>query len=277
MIGLLLSLLQPVAPPAHPLLPSLAWVAPGPFVMGADEGEEDTRPAHTVFVGGYFIGVHEVTQEQYARFVRATGRRPPGARDSLPRLVTPERAEAFRRLLAAYAWKDGAPPLGKERHPVVLVTWEDAKAYCDWLSAQTGEAVRLPTEAEWEKAARGGLARARYPWGDEGPAGRASYLPDAALKESRGTEEVGRYRTNALGLHDMAGNAWEWVADFYGPYVQQDARDPRGPARGDRIVRGGAWLDTDPALLAVTHRHEVPPDTWSYSIGFRIALTPPRR
>jgi formylglycine-generating enzyme required for sulfatase activity len=203
--------------------------------------------------------------------VKATGHRAPALRE-IPSLVPKDRLEAFRKLASVYTWKNGQPPVGKANHPVVLVTWEDAKAYCDWLAKETGQDVRLPTEAEWEKAARGGLSGAPYPWGDEPPAGRANYLPDPKLKESRGTEPVGKYSANAYGLYDMAGNAWEWVEDRFGPYNANSAPGPDAP----RLVRGGAWLDDNLDLLAVSHRHDVPPDSYSYSVGFRIAVTATR-
>lgn len=237
--------------------------------MGSDEGPPDERPAHRVNVPEFLVGVHEVTQADYARFVKATGHRAPGVH-AVPSVVPKDKLDSFRKLATGYAWKNGRPPAGKENHPVVLVTWEDAKAYCDWLAKETGQDVRLPLEAEWEKAARGGLSGARFPWGNDSPAGKANYLPDLKLKESRGTEPVGKYAPNGFGLFDMAGNAWEWVYDRNHPYNANSEPGPGTP----RLARGGAWLDDNVDLLTVSHRHEVPEDTYSYSLGFRIAVTP---
>jgi formylglycine-generating enzyme required for sulfatase activity len=106
---------------------------------------------------------------------------------------------------------------------------------------------------------------------------RANFLKDEAAKETSGTKPVGSYAPNAFGLFDVTGNAWEWVADWYQPdyYKRSPAVDPPGPPSGAmRIVRGGAWLDPDPNVLDLSHRHEVPADTYSYSIGFRIAIGP---
>lgn len=252
-------------------VPEMVTIRAGAFTMGADEGDEDARPAHRVSLDAFRIGKYEVTQQEYAAFVRDSGHRPPGI-EALPSMVAPERADAFRSLAQAYAWHGGDPPAGKPRHPVVLVRHDDARAYCAWLSKRTGRRFRLPTEAEWEKAARGGHEGRAYPWGDAFDPARANHLPDPALKAQRGTQPVGSYEANGYGLHDVAGNAWEWVADWYAAYAGgTQLRNPRGPEGGDRrIVRGGAWLDDDIALLKVTHRHEVPADAYSYSVGFRV-------
>jgi formylglycine-generating enzyme required for sulfatase activity len=158
----------------------------------------------------------------------------------------------------------------------VLVTVADALAYCEWLSEATERPVRLPTEAEWERAARGGAEGQPYPWGDELDPSRANYLPDPGLKPARGTRPVGSYAPNGYGLFDVIGNVWEWVADWYAPdaYSNAPARNPCGPPSGRmRIVRGGSWVASDPDMLRCSHRHQLPPDTYSYSVGFRIACS----
>jgi formylglycine-generating enzyme len=251
-------------------LPPLMRIPAGDFIMGSDAGAPDEHPAHKVAVAEFLIGVHEVTQAEYARFVAATSHRLPGSQP-VPSIVAPERLASFREIAANYAWENGKPPAGKENHPVVLVGIDDALAYCAWLGKETGQEVRLPSEAEWEKAARGGLVGARYPWGNEELGGRANYLPDVKLKPSRGTEPVGKYAANGYSLFDMSGNAWEWVADVYAPYP--GGKFPEGAPTDNRLVRGGAWLDDNPDLLTVSHRHETPPDTFSYSIGFRVAVS----
>jgi formylglycine-generating enzyme required for sulfatase activity len=157
------------------------------------------------------------------------------------------------------------------------VRYDDALAYCGWLSAATGRVVRLPTEAEWEKAARGGAEGLRYPWGNEIDASRGNYLGDASSKRQRGTRPTGTYPPNAFGLYDMCGNVWEWVADWYAPdwYGLSEDRDPRGPESGSmRIVRGGSWVNDDVSMLRCAYRHKVPPDTYAYSIGFRVVCPP---
>ena len=241
--------------------------------MGAADVEEDERPVHRVYVGEFFIGRFPVTNDDYAKFVTATGHPAPEVR-GLPLISLGGREALFRETAAPYVCEAGQPPVGHGSHPVVLVRYHDALAYCDWLSATIGRLVRLPTEAEWEKAARGGTEGQRYPWGNDIDASRGNYLTDPAARPQRGTRPTGTYPPNAYGLYDVSGNVWEWVSDWYSHeyYGQGDARDPRGPHSGNmRIVRGGSWVNDDVAMLRCAYRHKVPPDTYSYSIGFRIA------
>ena len=240
--------------------------------MGAADAAEDERPVHGVHVSEFFIGRFAVTNDEYARFVRGTGHAAPSLR-TLPLVAGAGRDVMFRELAAPYVWNDRRPPAGRGSHPVVLVGIEDAVAYCRWLSETTGRAVRLPTEAEWEKAARGGTEGKRYPWGDDIDPSRGNYLDTPAAKRQRSTRPTGTYAPNGFGLCDMAGNVWEWVSDWYGAdyYGLCDMRDPPGPASGGmRIVRGGSWVSDDVAMLRCAYRHKVPPDTYTYSIGFRI-------
>ena len=250
----------------------LARIPAGEFLLGASDAEADERPIHRVFVSEFFIGRFPVTNGEYARFVRATGHRPPAVR-ALPMIAGAGQDATFKELAAQYVWTGIEPQPGRGGHPVVLVTYEDAEAYCAWMSQTLGRLVRMPTEAEWEKAARGGVDGCRYPWGDEIDQSRANYLVDPSLKNQRGTAPTGTYAPNAYGLCDMAGNVWEWVSDWYGSeyYAAGDARNPQGPRDGAmRIVRGGSWVNEDVRALRCSCRHPVPPDTYAYSIGFRI-------
>ena len=253
----------------------VARIAAGEFVMGADDGEDDERPAHRIYVDDFAIGMYPVTNAEYAQFVRETGHPSPAIR-ALPLMVTGAHETDFRSLAAGYFWSNGTPPEGRERHPVTLVGFDDATSYCRWLASKTGKPVRLPTEAEWERAARGGLEGKRFPWGDTLDAGRAHFLPHADAKAERGTAPVGSYPPNALEMHDMAGNVWEWVSDWYSPnyYERTQYINPQGPDNGVmRIVRGGAWVNADGRYLRCAYRHKVPPDSYAYSIGFRIAYS----
>jgi formylglycine-generating enzyme required for sulfatase activity len=261
------------------LLPEFALIPSGEFVMGSDDADEDERPAHRVHVDDFLMAAQPVTNEDYARFVRDSGYRAP-AMYELPLVVTAggrERERTFRATGQRYVWIDSEPPADRLDHPVTLVRWEDAIAYCTWLSSASGQAVRLPTEAEWEKAARGRLEQMRYPWGDQLDGYRANFLVDPSLKSTHGTVPCRSYPANGFGLFDMAGNVWQWVQDWYGQtyYATSPYQSPGGPDEGTlRVVRGGSWLSADVRMLACSHRHKVPPDTYSYGIGFRIASDP---
>jgi formylglycine-generating enzyme len=257
------------------LLPRFVEVPAGDFVMGAPDGDDDERPVRRVTLDRYLLSAHPVTNAQYAEFVRNTGHHAPDVRD-LPSFVAPTAEAAFRELASPYIWRGGDLPKDRGLHPVTLVTHADAVAYCVWLGTRLGRAVRLPTEAEWERAARGGIDGRRYPWGDEIDPSRSNFLPDVGLKRMRGTRPVGTYPPNPFGLHDMAGNVWEWVADWYqaDAYAGGDAANPTGPVSGAlRVLRGGSWVTHDVLQLRCSHRHKVPPDTYAYSIGFRVAYS----
>ena len=240
--------------------------------MGAADAEADERPVHRVYVSEFFIGRFPVTHDEYGRFIRATGYPAPAIR-SLPLITVGGRDAVFKELATPYVWEQDQPPSGHGSHPIVLVLYDDAVAYCAWLAEATGRPVRLPTEAEWEKAARGGIDGQRYPWGSDLDPSRGNYLPEASAKRERGTRPTGTYAPNPYGLYDVCGNVWEWVSDWYSAeyYGSGDARDPKGPPTGSmRIVRGGSWVNDNPLMLRCAYRHKVPPDTYAYSIGFRI-------
>lgn len=259
------------------LLPELALVPSGDFVMGSEDAD-DERPAHRVHLDAFMIAVQPVTNGEYERFVHETGHRAPAIYE-LPIVVTAgggERERQFRANGQPYVWPDSDAPTGRLDHPVTLVRWEDAIAYCAWLSGATGRIARLPTEAEWEKAARGGLDGKRYPWGDSLSRDMANFLADPSLKTGHGTTRCRSYPPNGYGLFDMAGNVWEWVYDWHNAayYATSPLHAPQGPREGTlRVVRGGSWLASDTRMLSCSHRHKVPADTYSYAIGFRIACS----
>ena len=269
---------MPLANTAHELLPDLVEIPSGPFLMGSSDGGDDERPVHEVYLDEYQIAAKPVSHDEYARFIDDTGYRAPGVED-LPLVATAAGSEgirAFLQMCEGYAWHDGRPPELKRHHPVTLVRHQDAEAYCDWLSRMTARTVRLPTEAEWEKAARAGLSGCRYPWGDRLDRQRANFLSDPSLRAQGGTSDPRQHPPNGFGLYDMAGNVWEWVQDWYDPeyYASSPRENPPGPPAGQlRVLRGGSWLVADVRMLTCSYRHKVPPDTYSYAIGFRIVCT----
>jgi formylglycine-generating enzyme required for sulfatase activity len=224
----------------------MVTVPAGVFWMGLDGAEalEDERPRHEVWLDEFSMDLHEVTTEAYARFLADTQRQPPAFWESVNLLQHGTR-------------------------PVVGVTWEDAVAYCKWRGA------RLPTEAEWEKAARGTDER-RYPWGNQTPTPAfANFALGARFSYDQVLLPVGHFPNgkSPYGLLDMAGNVWEWVSDWYlGNYYEASpARNPPGPDQGQfKGLRGGSWSDL-PKYLLTYGRFKLPPNTRNSFTGFRCA------
>lgn len=257
-----------------PALPDLIRIPAGEFVMGSDTGEEDEGPPHLVSLDSFELGAYPVTVAQYARFVRETGHRTPGVHE-LPLIVTTggrEREQAFRATAGAYTWAGGDAADDRQDHPVTLVRWEDAAAYCAWLSTLVGRPIRLPTEAEWEYAALGGRDGLQYPWGVGDPKTKARYNGN----DPSGVKTVARdaFPANAFGLFNMAGNVAEWVHDFYGEnyYKAATRRNPVGPPAGsERVVRGGNWDQGDDEIRCAS-RDKRKPNEPSDKVGFRVVV-----
>ncbi len=324
------------------LLPTLAWAAPPPegmawieggrFTMGTDDARSlpNERPAHTVEVVGFWMDAHSVTNDDFARFVKATGYRttaerpvdweelrkqlPPGTPKPPPEMLTPgslvfqptEGPVDLRDMSHWWRWVPGAnwqhpegPQSnlqGRGSHPVVHVSWEDAAAYARWAGK------RLPTEAEWEYAARAG-STTRYPWGEElrpeGKhqantwTGRFPYQNDLADGHER-TAPVGSYPPNAYGLYDMGGNVWNWVSDLYradahtqnaeqpvcynpqGPSSAWNPASATNPQAPERVTKGGSFLCHVDYCESYrpTSRRGTPADTGMSHIGFRCVKEP---
>ena len=235
------------------MIPETVLVPAGEFLMGSDNIKDthsykEERPQHVVFLDAFEIGVFPVTNQQYAIFVKATGREAPRY------------------------WPGGRIPEGREYHPVVYVSWHDAVAYCHWLSEKTGQVWRLPTEAEWEKAARGIDGRI-YPWGNQKP---NKTLCNYNMHVGR-TTQVGKYPdgVSPFGIYDMAGNVWEWCMDWYDAtyYAKSPKANPTGPNHGKyRVLRGGAW-NSDFKTVRSAFRHILIPTTVDYYFGFRCVLS----
>lgn len=220
----------------------------GSFVMGSEDGRSEEKPVHKVNISSFKMGSHLVMNRDFRAFVLSN---PEWQKDR----INPEYHDG--RYLDD--WNGNEYAEGKDEHPVSFVSYYAAKAFAAW----TGK--RLPTEAEWEYAARGGLAGKKYPNGDT----MNDTIANLA-KRYRGTTPVGQFEPNAYGLHDMAGNLFEWTADFYSSYSEDEQTDPKGPLSGDYIViRGGSWISSASALR-VSFRIDEEPVRCGY-IGFRIA------
>ncbi|HVP44474.1 MAG TPA: SUMF1/EgtB/PvdO family nonheme iron enzyme [Terriglobales bacterium] len=225
------------------LQPKLAQVPAGWFLMGSDAGQENERPVHRVWVSAFELAARQVTNLEFSRYLEATGAQPP------------------------VHWKD--PQFSHPQQPVVAVSWFEAAAYCEWLTHCAGRRYRLPTEAEWERAARGGREGALYPWGDEPPQSRPGY----AERWLRGPEPVGRQAPSDFGLHDICDNVHEWCSDWFDPeyYAASPERDPQGPAEGARRAsRGGSWRH-HVKVARCAARSSIPPHFQYADYGFRVA------
>ena len=285
----------------------------GEFMMGSDESPaalakafphadpkrlsdfKDEAPVHRVrLTRDFWMGQHAITVGQFREFLRQSGYVPESVRDGTgaygfnPDYTPPnnERGDLFEGRLPRYSWDDTGFPQS-DQHPVVNVTWNDAVAMARWLTEREGVVYRLPTEAEWEYAARGG-ARTRYPGGDDPailPRVANTFDRETALRWPRWREQagdgndgyaftapVGRFQPNAFGLYDMVGNVWEWCADWYDEdyYARSPVNDPQGPVDGTvKVRRGGSWHSW-PLYARTAFRNWNSPSTRYVLVGFRL-------
>jgi formylglycine-generating enzyme len=319
LFSLLIGVVAQAAPPPGPAPEGMVWIPGGEFWMGSDEPEfTDARPWHRVYVDGFWMDKTEVTNEQFARFVKATGyvtiAEQTPKREDFPdappeNLVAgsvvftpPEHAVPLDNHYQWWAYVKGAnwrhptgpksDLKGKEKYPVVHIAYADALAYCKWAGK------RLPTEAEFEYAARGGLEKEPYVWGNEfRPGGKwmantfQGHFPDKNTGEDgfTGTAPVGSFPANGYGLYDIAGNVWEWCRDWYRPDYYRTlpalARNPQGPASSfdpsepgtkKRVHKGGSFLCTDQYCKRYEPggRGKGEEDTGTNHLGFRCVKSP---
>jgi len=225
-----------------PIIPEFVAVKGGTFQMGSNSGRIDEKPVHSVTVSDFNISKTEVTFEQYDAFCDAIGRDKPDDE----------------------GW-------GRGNRPVIYVDWQDAFDYCEWMSKTTGETYRLPTEAEWEYAARGGSKSKGYTYSG----GNNLYAVAWYDNNSRDkTHPVAQKQPNELGLYDMSGNVYEWCSDWYGDYSSSPQTDPQGSNSEEyRVLRGGGWLHHDSGCR-VAFRLGYSPDGRYNFYGFRLVLSP---
>ncbi len=245
----------------------MSLIPEGEFEMGSDtaEANDDERPVHTVYVDAFYMDKHEVTVGEYREFVQKTGHRAPD-------------------------WDKVSRYSPTDQSPIVFVSWHDAMAYAKW------KGKRLPTEAEWEKATRGGVSGRSYPWGNAAPDGTQCNFADKNIAHFWWADEetddgyahtapVGSYPDNAYGLHDMAGNVWEWCLDEYDPgfyAISPDTNpfsevdtieaiiDTFSSVQTPRVLRGGSWLVTVLGVRSAV-RFRLDPSSTNNSVGFRCA------
>ncbi len=243
--------------------PEMVYLPDGTFKMGDSQGEgqSNERPVHEVTLDAFAIGRYPVTVGEYLQFVQATrSHYPEWLEEGSQYHIETDKEDYYRRA--------GMSP-ENFRQPIVGISWNDAVAYCEWLSEQTGERYSLPTEAEWEYACRAS-SETTYFFGDD-----EKQLEEYAWysKNSEGrTHPVGEKRPNPWGLHDISGNVWEWVKDWYGAYSSKPQRNPSGPESGaSRVYRGGSW-DSGAGRCRSAYRHywRDPADRRS-ALGFRLA------
>jgi len=226
----------------------MVLIPAGEFTMGTHYGNRDEKPVHKVYLDAFYMDKYEVTNEQYKKFIDSTKHRTP------------------------YYWKDLR--YNEAHQPVVGVSWYDAVSYCEWAGK------RLPTEAEWEKAARGGIDGKKYVWGDAWPPPNNSgnFVKFRGYKDVYTySSPVGSFNPNGYGLYDMAGNVWELCSDWYSSHYYGDSssRNPKGPDSGFvRVMRDRGWDDSsNSGVLRVSSRGHLDPAQNAYiDVGFRCAM-----
>ncbi len=302
---------------------NMAWIPGGSFQMGSEYGKPDELPVHEVILDGFWINKTEVTNTEFSEFIEDTkyltiAEQKPNPLDfpgvPLEKLVPgsvvfepPPGNVPLDNHRIWWTWKVGASwknpngpkdnIKGKENHPVVNVSWFDAIAYSNWLTKKTGIKHRLPTEAEWEYAARGGANGNKYIWGDELKPNKkciANFWQGRFPNENsiedgyRMTAPVGQFMANKFGLYDMAGNVWEWCEDWYKHdyYKESPKKNPKGPDTSfdpdepnlaKRITRGGSFLCSELYCTGYrpAARMKTSPDTGLNHTGFRLVAEGP--
>jgi formylglycine-generating enzyme required for sulfatase activity len=240
-------LLSRFRPQEKDCAPALVRIPAGWFLMGCDSAQDNEKPVHRVWVDEFLLAARQVTNADYGRFLLDIAILPPPF------------------------WSD--PAFNHAEQPVVGVSWHEAVHYCEWLSTRSGEKFRLPSEAEWERAARGGREGALYPWGDTPPQSLPGYEERCAGQWKTGPERVGWGEANAYGLYNMCDNVHEWCSDRYaaGYYAGSPERNPRGADSGERRAsRGGSWRH-HVKMSRCAARSSIPPEFKYADYGFRVA------
>lgn len=236
--------------------PEMVFVEGGTFKMGSYDGDIDEKPQHTVKLSSFYISKFEITVKQYREFCNATGHAFPS--------VPPDMWYIEHDRAAKWTWASD--------RPMCKVNWHDAKAYCKWLSESTGKNYDLPTESQWEFAARGGTRSKHYQYSGSDNINEVAWYDETTYE--RGPMPIGRLKPNELGIHDMSGNVWEWCLDYYAKYTSSRKVNPTGPSSGQfKVVRGGSWYYVG-QMAKVATRDGPYPDYSNYNYGFRVVINP---
>ena len=274
-ITLLLSLLilsaMLYAQSSVPPMPSMIHVDGGSFMMGNNAGIADEKPLHNVTLTSYFIGKYEVTFSEFSTFIKATGYKTDAEQPDTIRLKHGLPPRGIKNG-CWNTYSNGKPVLPNDSMvPVGNISWHDAAEYCKWLSKTTGKKFHLPSEAEWEFAARGGMKSKNYTYsGGNNIDEVAWYLGNS----ERRSHTIGKKMANELDIYDMTGNMREWCSDWYSDtyYKTSAADNPAGPERGSkRVIRGGSWGNKE-VRLHVSYRNNEFPYNSSIEFGFRVAM-----
>ena len=240
----------------------LEWVniPAGTFWLGSEKGESHEKPVHQVYLDAYQIGKTPVTNAQYELFVAATGQAAPSHW---------QEEDNMMGVPAPTYWQKGSVNEALAAHPVVNVDWHEALAYCHWLSDVTGKAITLPSEAQWEKAARGDSDKREYPWGDTFDPKRANTV-EGGLDEMVAVSSFPQ-GASPYGVLDMSGNVWEWTSSLFKayPYQPDDGREGLADISAKRVLRGGSWAGSQ-NLARVAYRDFNAPGLRLLLIGFRV-------
>ena len=274
---------------------ALARIPAGSYLRGAAPNEVGSHanegPRRRIRISDdFYLGAHEVTVAQFARFTEETGYRTDAERDAAGGFGI-DFTSGLVQQQSGITWRDPGFPgfVPGDDHPVVLISWQDAERFCAWLSKREGRTYRLPTEAEWEYAARAGASTA-YAFGDDPQAlAQHANVADASLSRALPAVDfaedfddghaflapVASYPANAFGLYDMHGNVWEWCSDWFqsDAYVSATAKDPQGPAQGRfRAIRGGGWFNPAAQNRAAQRVYFEPRFRYCLLSGFRVVL-----
>lgn len=249
----------------------MVHVEGGSFQMGNNYGKDDEKPLHTVRVNSFYISKYEVTVGQYRAFVAATGYRTAAEKEDWVTAWNGTKWDTKKGVTWECDASGARRTRDQDNHPVLYLTWDDAVKYCEWLTDQTGKHYRLPTEAEWEYAAKGGTQGHNYVYSGSNNVGEAGWYDGNG---DRQTHPVGKKIANELGLYDMTGNVLEYTGDWYDPkyYAESQIDNPHGPATGKaKAVRGGAWRSLPPDSRNTDRHYD---ELWSrcnYN-GFRVVM-----